>query len=189
MMREIMDFRLNQFKDRMEHSVDAFLKEISGIRAGRASTALLDPIKVEAYGSLMPLTQVGTVSAPDARMLVVNVWDKGLVKSVEKAIRESSANLNPATDGQTVRVPIPPLSEERRQELSKLAGKYAEDAKVAIRNIRRDAMDTIKKQEKDGKISEDDLKRLSDDIQNLTNEYVKKIDTIAEAKQKDIMQI
>ena len=188
-MREILDPRLNQFKDKMEHSIEAFSKEISGIRAGRASTALLEPIKVEAYGSLMPLSQVGTISAPDARMLVVNVWDKCLVKSVEKAIRESAANLNPTSDGQTVRVPIPPLSEERRQELSKLAGKYAEDAKVVIRNIRRDAMDTVKKQQKDSEISEDDMKRLSDDIQVLTNEYTKKIETLAETKQKDIMQI
>lgn len=173
----------------MELSIEAFSKEISGIRAGRASTTLLEPIKVEAYGSLMPLAQVGTISAPDARMLVVNVWDRGLIKSVEKAIRESGTNLNPAVDGQTVRVPIPPLSEERRHELSKLTAKYAEEAKVAIRNIRRDAMDTIKKQEKDGEISEDDLKRLSTDIQSLTDDYTKKIETILETKQKDIMQI
>ena len=137
----------------------------------------------------MPLSQVGTVSAPDARMLVVSVWDKSLVKSVEKAIRESGANLNPAVDGQTVRVPIPPLSEERRHELSKLVAKYAEDAKVAVRNVRRDAMDTTKKQEKNGEISEDDMKHLSDEIQNLTNEFTKKIETILEIKQKDIMQI
>ena len=188
-MGEILDSRLVQFQNKMEHTVEAFSKEVSGIRTGRASVALLEPIKVEAYGSLMPLAQVGTVSAPDARMLVVNVWDRGLVKSVEKAIRESGANLNPATDGQTVRVPIPPLSEERRQELSKLAGKYAEEAKIAIRNVRRDAMETIKKQEKNGEISEDDLKGLSDDIQNLTNEYTKKIDKLLETKQKDIMQI
>ncbi len=173
----------------MELSVETFSKEVSGIRAGRASTALLEPIKVEAYGSMMPLAQVGTISAPDARMLVVNVWDRGLVKSVEKAIRESSANLNPSSDGQTVRVPIPPLSEERRQELSKLAAKYAEEAKVAVRNIRRDAMDAIKKQEKGGEISEDDMKRLSDDVQTLTNEYTQKIDSLLETKQKDIMQI
>ncbi len=186
---EILDTRLNQYKTKMELSVETFSKEVSGIRAGRASTALLEPIKVEAYGSMMPLAQVGTISAPDARMLVVNVWDRSLVKSVEKAIRESSANLNPSSDGQTVRVPIPPLSEERRQELSKLAAKYAEEAKVAVRNIRRDAMDAVKKQEKGGEISEDDMKRLSDDVQTLTNEYTQKIDSLLEAKQKDIMQI
>ena len=122
-------------------------------------------------------------------MLVVNVWDKGLVKCVEKAIRESGANLNPAVDGQTVRVPIPPLSDERRQELSKLAAKYAEDAKVAIRNIRRDAMDSVEQMEKNGDIGEDEMKRLSDDVQNLTNEFTKKIETSLEAKQKDIIQI
>lgn len=188
-MCKILDSKLSHFKDKMELSIEAFSKEISGIRAGRASTTLLEPIKVEAYGSLMPLSQVGTISAPDARMLVVNVWDKGLVKGVEKAIRESGANLNPAVDGQTVRVPIPPLSEERRQELSKLAAKYAEEAKVAIRNIRRDAMDAIKKQEKTGEISEDDLKRLSETIQNWTNDCTKKIEIILENKQKDIMQI
>lgn len=188
-MGKILDSRLKQFKDKMELSIDAFSKEISGIRAGRASSALLEPIKVEAYGSLMPLAQVGTVSAPDARMLVVNVWDRGLVKNVEKAIRESGANLNPAVDGQTIRVPIPPLSEERRQELSKLAAKYAEESKVAIRNIRRDAMDSIKKQQKDGEISEDDMMRLSDDVQNLTNDCSKEIETLLETKQKDIMQI
>ena len=184
-----MDFKLNSCKNKMELSVEAFSKEITGIRAGRASVALLEPIKVEAYGSLMPISQVGTISAPDARMLVVNVWDRGLVKSVEKAISESGANLNPTSDGQTVRVPIPPLSEERRHELSKLAAKYSEDAKVAIRNIRRDAMDEIKKQEKNGEISEDELKRLSDNIQDLTDEYTKKIEIMLVAKQKDIMQI
>ena len=173
----------------MELSLEAFSKDLSGIRAGRASTALLEPIKVEAYGSLMPMNQVGAISAPDARLLVVNVWDKGLVKCVEKAIRESGANLNPAVDGQTVRVPIPPLSDERRQELSKLAAKYAEDAKVAIRNIRRDAMDSVKQMEKNGDIGEDEMKRLSDDVQNLTNEFTKKIETSLEAKQKDIIQI
>ena len=135
------------------------------------------------------MNQVGAISAPDARLLVVNVWDKGLVKCVEKAIRESGANLNPAVDGQTVRVPIPPLSDERRQELSKLAAKYAEDAKVAIRNIRRDAMDFVKQMEKGGEIGEDEMKRLSDDVQNLTNEFTKKIETSLEAKQKDIIQI
>ena len=185
----ILDSRLNQFKNKMELSVDSFSKELSGIRAGRASTALLEPIKVEAYGSLMPMNQVGAISSPDARLLVVSVWDKGLVKSVEKAIRESGANLNPSIDGQTVRVPIPPLSDERRQELSKLAAKYSEDAKVAIRNIRRDAMDSVKQMEKSGEISEDEMKRLSDSVQDLTNEFTKKIETLLAAKQKDITQI
>lgn len=185
----ILNPRLSQFKNKMELSLESFSKDLSGVRAGRASTALLEPIKVEAYGSMMPMNQVGAISAPDARLLVVSVWDKGLVKHVEKAIRESGANLNPSVDGQTVRVPIPPLSDERRQELSKLAAKYAEDSKVAIRNIRRDAMDSVKQMEKNSEIGEDEMKRLSDDIQNLTNEFTKKIETLLEAKQKDITQI
>lgn len=184
-----LDSRLSQFKTKMDLSFESFLKELSGVRAGRASTALLEPVKVEAYGSMMPMNQVGAISAPDARLLVVNVWDKGLVKSVEKAIRECGANLNPSIDGQTVRVPIPPLSDERRQELSKLAAKYAEDSKVAIRNIRRDAMDFIKQMEKNGEISEDEMRKLSDSVQDLTNEYSKKIDTTLTTKQKDISQI
>lgn len=184
-----MDSRLTQFKNKMALSVDAFSKELSGIRAGRASVALLEPIKVEAYGSMMPINQVGAISSPDARLLVVSVWDKELVKNVEKAIRESGTNLNPSVDGQTVRVPIPPLSDERRQELSKLAAKYAEDAKIAIRNIRRDAMDSVKQMEKSSEISEDEMKRLSDSIQDLTNEFSKKVESLLEAKQKDIIQI
>ncbi|MDR3224516.1 MAG: ribosome recycling factor [Holosporales bacterium] len=184
-----LDSRLHQFKNKMELSLDAFAKELSGIRAGRATTALLEPVKVEAYGALMPMNQVGAISAPDARMLSISVWDRELVKSVEKAIRESGANLNPMTDGQTIRVPIPPLSDERRQELSKLAGKYAEDARVALRNIRRDAMDFVKALEKNDEIGEDELKRLSESIQELTDEFSKKVDTMLQNKQKDIMQI
>jgi ribosome recycling factor len=184
-----LDQRLQQFKNKMELSIDAFMRELSGIRAGRATTALLEPIKVDAYGSLMPINQIGTVSSPDPRLLTVNVWDKDLVKSVEKAIRECGASLNPITEGQVIRVPIPPLSDERRHELSKLAGKYAEDAKVAVRNIRRDAMDHVKAMEKNDEIGEDERKRLSDDIQDLTNEFSKKVEVMLQAKQHDIMQI
>jgi ribosome recycling factor len=173
----------------MELSLEGLSKELSGIRAGRAFTALLEPIKVEAYGVLTPMNQVGTISAPDARLLSVNVWDKGLVKSVEKAIRESGANLNPVIDGQVVKVPIPPLSNERRTELSKLAGKYAEDSKIAIRNIRRDAMDFIKALEKNNEIGEDEMKRLSNTVQELTDDFSKQIDAVLAAKQKDITQI
>jgi ribosome recycling factor len=173
----------------MELSIEALGKELSGIRAGRASVALLEPIKVEAYGSVMPLNQLASVSAPDARMLAVNVWDKGMVKAVEKSIRECGANLNPAIDGQVIRVPIPPLSEERRQELSKLAAKYAEETKVAIRNIRRDAMDSVKQLEKNGEISEDELHKLSDSVQELTNEFSKQVETLLTARQKEITQI
>ena len=184
-----LDSRLDQFKNKMDLSINAFSKDLSGIRAGRASTALLEPIKVEAYGSLMPMNQVGAISAPDPKLLTVSVWDRGLVKNVEKAIRDCGANLNPSVDGQTVRVPIPPLSDERRQELSKLAAKYAEESKVAIRNIRRDAMDFIKQLEKNNEISEDDMRKLSDSIQDLTNESSKKIDSLLAQKQKDILQI
>ena len=184
-----LDSRLEQFKKKMDSSLEAFSKELSGIRAGRATVALLEPIKVEVYGSLLPINQVGAVSAPDPRMLVVNVWDKGMVKAVEKAIRESEANLNPMVDGQTVRVPIPPLSEERRKELSKLAAKYSENAKVAIRNIRRDAMEFIKQLEKNSDISEDEQRKLSSSIQDMTDQFSKQIDNLLAQKQKDIMQI
>jgi ribosome recycling factor len=183
------DARLNPFQHKMELSIEALGKELSGIRAGRASVALLEPIKVEAYGSLMPLNQLASVSAPDARMLAVNVWDKGMVKAVEKAIRECGANLNPTIDGQVIRVPIPPLSEERRQELSKLAAKYAEETKIAIRNIRRDAMDFVKQLEKNGEISEDEMHKLSDAVQELTNDFSRQAEIALAARQKEIMQI
>ncbi|GHT89142.1 ribosome-recycling factor [Alphaproteobacteria bacterium] len=183
------DSRLDQFKKKMALSLETFAKDLSGIRAGRASVALLEPIKVEAYGGLMPLNQVGTVSAVDARMLSVNVWEKGLVKSVEKAIRDCGANLNPVIDGQTIRVPIPPLSEERRKELSKLAAKYAEDTKIAFRNIRRDAMEFVKQLEKDSEIGEDEMKKLSAAIQEMTDDFSKQAETALLAKQKDITQV
>ena len=183
------DPRLQQFQNKMSLSLETFLKELSGIRAGRASTALLEPIKVEAYGGVMPMNQVGAISSPDPRMLVVSVWDKGLVKAVEKSIRDSGTNLNPIVEGQTVRVPIPPLSEERRAELSKLCSKYAEDTKIAVRNVRREAMDFIKSIEKSGEIGEDEMHKLSDIVQDMTNETSKEIDLHLEKKQKDIMQI
>lgn len=183
------DTRLQQFQKKMDASIENFQKELSGIRAGRASTALLEPIKVEAYGGTMSLNQVGAVSAPDARMLTVSVWDRDLVKNVEKAIRESGIGLNPMVEGQTVRVPIPPLSDERRQELSKIASKYAEDAKIATRNIRRDAMDFIKQLEKSNEIGEDEMHKLSDNIQDMTNEYSKQIEAHLEKKQIDITSI
>ena len=184
-----LDSRLEKFKEKMDMSIEAFSKELTGIRAGRATTALLEPIKVDAYGSQMPLNQVGTISAPDARLLAVNIWDKGLVKAVEKAIRECGANLNPMIDGKTVKVPIPPLSDERRQELSRLAAKYAEAAKVAIRNIRRDANEFVKTLEKNNEIGEDESHKLADAAQNLTNDASKKIDELLAKKQKDITQI
>lgn len=176
-------------KNRMDKTIETLRNDFSGLRAGRAHISLLDGIMVEAYGSMTPLSQVGTVSVPDARTLSVSVWDRGLAKAVEKSIRESDLGLNPASDGQLIRIPIPPLSEERRKELLKVAGKYSEQNKVAIRNIRRDALDEIKKLKKDNAISEDDEKRFEGEVQKLTDEAVKKIDDLLAQKEKDIMQV
>jgi len=173
----------------MESALKALHHEFAGLRTGRASTNLLDTIMVDAYGSMMPINQVGTVSAPDARMLAVQVWDKGMVKAVEKAITNANLGLNPAADGTLVRVPIPALSEERRKEMVKVAAKYCEQAKVAIRNVRRDAMDALKTQEKAKEISEDDLRKLSDQVQKLTDDFVKKTDDALAVKEKDIMSV
>ena len=159
-----MTTNLEEFKRRMQAAIDVLAKELSGLRAGRASINLLDPIKVDAYGNFVPISQVGTVSAPEPRLLVVQVWDKSMVKAVEKAIRESSLGVSPSADGQLVRVALPDLNQERRQELAKLAAKYAEDAKISVRNVRREANDLIKKREKDKEISEDDAHRLNNDI-------------------------
>ena len=169
--------------------VEALRKEFAGLRTGRASASLLDPITVLAYGSPMPLNQVGTVSVPEPRMITVQVWDKSQVSAVEKAIRDAGLGLNPASDGTLVRVPIPELSQERRQELTKVAHKYAEQARIAIRNIRRDAMDFLKKQEKDGKISEDDHRGLSERVQKLTDEHIKRVDDSLANKEKEILQV
>ena len=184
-----IDPLLSDYNRRMDSAVEVLLKEFSGIRAGRASVDLLNPIKVDAYGSLMPLSQVGTVGAPEPRLLTVQVWDKGMVKAVEKAIRESSLGLNPAIDGQMVRVPLPTLNEERRQELAKVAAKYAEEARISVRNVRRDGMESLKKMEKDGDISEDEHKRLSGEMQNLTDDHIKKIDDHLAVKQKEITHV
>lgn len=179
----------NDTLERMEKTLDALKNDFGGLRAGRAHASLLDGILVEAYGSMTPISQVGTVSVPDARTLSVSVWDKGLAKNVEKALRESELGLNPMSDGQLIRIPIPPLSEERRKELVKIAGKYAEQSKIAVRNIRRDAMDEVKKMKKDSLISEDDEKKYNNDIQKWTDDAVKKIDDQFNAKEQDIMQV
>jgi ribosome recycling factor len=183
------DARLNEFSRRMDGALEALQKEFAGLRTGRASAHLLDQIKVMAYGNLMPLNQVGTVNVPEPRMITVNVWDRSLVGAVEKAIRDGGLGLNPASDGQLVRVPIPELSQERRAELTKIAHKYAEQARVAVRNVRRDGMESLKKQEKDGKISEDEHHKLHDQVQKLTDEHVKKVDDALAAKEKEIMQV
>jgi len=174
---------------RMEGAVEVLHKEFGGLRTGRAAVSLLEPINVEAYGSEMPMNQVGTIAAPEARMLTVQVWDKGLVKAVEKAIRESDLGLNPSVDGQLVRVPIPLLSEERRAELSKVASRYAEEARVAVRNIRRHIMDELKKHEKDGDISQDEHHNFGKEIQTLTDEFIGALDEALETKEKEIMQV
>lgn len=174
---------------KMEKTLESLRADFGGLRAGRAHVSLLDGIVVEAYGSPTPLAQVGTVSVPDARTLSVSVWDRGLAKAVEKAIIESGLGLNPASDGQLIRIPIPPLSEERRKELLKVAGKYSESNKVAIRNIRRDALDEVKKLKKDNAISEDDEKRHETEIQKMTDDAIKKIDEMLAHKEKDIMQV
>lgn len=176
-------------KHRMDTTLEVVKKEFAGLRTGRASVSLLDPIMVDAYGSQMPLNQVASVGAPEPRMLTVQVWDKGQVKAVEKAIRESSLGLNPATEGQMLRVPIPPLNEERREELKKVAGKYAEDGKIAVRNVRRDGNDQLKKMEKDGEISEDENHQYQDEVQKMTDSLIKQIDEALAHKQEEIMQV
>ncbi len=183
------DARLNEYSRRMDGALEALRKEFGGLRTGRASASLLEPVQVSAYGSNMPLNQVGTVNVPEPRMITVQVWDRGLVGAVEKAIRDAGLGLNPASDGNTVRVPIPELSQDRRQELSKIAHKYAEQARVAVRNVRRDGMDFLKKQEKDGKITEDEHRVLSDQMQKLTDEHVKKVDDALAGKEKEILQV
>jgi ribosome recycling factor len=180
---------MKSLRKRMDGALEALKREFAGLRTGRASTSLLDPITVEAYGQQMPINQVGTVSAPEPRMLTVQVWDRGLVNSVEKAIRESDLGLNPSNDGQLVRVPIPPLSEERREELAKVASRYAEQARVAVRNVRRDGMDTFKQMEKDGDISEDEHRKRSDEIQQLTDDHIKQIDEALAHKDAEIKQV
>jgi len=174
---------------RMEGAIDMLHTEFGGLRTGRAATSLLEPVTVQAYGSEMPMNQVGTVSAPEPRMLTVQVWDKTLVKAVEKAIMESGLGLNPAAEGQVIRVPIPALTEERRQELAKVAGKYAEETRISIRNIRRHAMDDIKKAEKDGEISQDAQHDYAQEVQNLTDAFITKVDEALSHKEEEIMQV
>lgn len=183
------DSDFDDVERRMNGAIEALKREFGGLRTGRASTALLDPITVEAYGSRMPLNQVGTVGVPEPRLLTVQVWDKSMVSAVERAIRESDLGLNPSSDGQLVRIPIPELSEERRRELTKIASRYAEQAKVAVRNVRRDGMDALKKMEKEGEISQDEQKMFADDIQKTTDSHVKQIDELSAAKEQEIMQV
>jgi ribosome recycling factor len=172
---------------RMHGAVESLKHDLAGLRTGRANVALLDPVHVEVYGAMMPLNQVATVSAPEPRMLSVQVWDKANVIPVEKGIAHANLGLNPIVDGQTIRLPLPDLTEERRKELAKLAGKYAENAKIAIRNVRRDGMEALKEDEKKKEISEDERKRAEDEVQKLTDKFVAETDAAAAAKEKEIM--
>ncbi|MCF6216461.1 MAG: ribosome recycling factor [Emcibacter sp.] len=183
------EINLDDLRRRMKGAIENLKSEFVGLRTGRASVNLMDPVMVEAYGSAMPLNQVATVSTPESRMISVQIWDKSMVGPADRAIRNAGLGLNPIVDGQTLRIPIPELNEERRAELTKIAGKYAEQNRIAIRNVRRDGMDTIKKLEKDSKISQDEQKAYSDKIQKMTDEMIKEIDHLTEVKDKEIMQV
>jgi ribosome recycling factor len=185
----VADALMKDLRRRMDGAIEALRKEFAGLRTGRASTSLLDQIMVEAYGSTVPLAQCGTVNAPEPRMLMVQVWDRALVKPVEKAIRDGGLGLNPQSDGQTVRVPIPDLNEERRRELVKVAAKYTEQARISVRNVRRDGLDSLKKLEKDGEISQDEQRRIQGEIQALTDDTIKKIDDAFAQKDREILQV
>jgi ribosome recycling factor len=182
-------FSLDELKSRMQKSITALKDELAGLRTGRASASLLEPVQVEAYGSRMPLNQVATVTVPEPRMLSVQVWDRSMAGAVEKAIRDSGLGLNPAAEGQIIRVPLPELNEERRRELTKVAHNYAEQARVAVRHVRRDGMDMLKKAEKDGDMGQDDARAQSDLVQKATDAAVADIDTIVATKEQEIMQV
>lgn len=182
-------FSLPALKERMQKSIVSLRDELAGLRTGRASASLLEPVTVEAYGSRMPLNQVATVTVPEPRMLSVQVWDRGLAGAVEKAIRNSGLGLNPAAEGQVIRVPLPELNEERRRELTKVAHNYAEQARVAVRHIRRDGMDLLKKLEKDGDLSQDDSRKQGDLVQQATDSAVADIDKVLSVKEQEIMQV
>ena len=183
------DFDLKVFRKRMDGALSSLKSEFGGLRTGRASVGILDGVKVNAYGSEMMLNQVGSVTVPEPRMLLVNVWDKTLVQVADKAIRQSNLGLNPIVDGQNLRIPMPPLTEERRKELVKVAGSYSENSKVAVRNVRRDAMETVKKLERSKAISEDELKAHESDIQSATNFVIAEIDSALNVKSDEIMQV
>jgi len=185
MSQEILD----DLELRMDGALDALKREMIGLRTGRASADLLTPVEVEAYGSRVPLNQVASVNVPEPRMLTVSVWDKSMVGVVEKAIREAGLGLNPSADGTVVRVPIPDLNEERRRELARVAAKYAEDSRIAIRNVRRSGMDALKRLEKDGEIGEDEHRAYSDDVQALTDKMIGQIDELLKSKEAEIMQV
>jgi len=185
----VADPDLKDIERRMNGAIEVLKQEFAGLRTGRASVHLLEPINVEAYGSSMPMNQVGTIGVPEPRMITVQVWDRSLVGAVDRAIRESDLGLNPQTEGQLIRVPIPMLSEERRAELSKIAHKYAEQARVAVRNVRRDGMDTLKRMEREHELSQDEQHMWSEEIQEMTDRHIKVIDETLEQKDGEIMQV
>ncbi|MEM5517471.1 ribosome recycling factor [Henriciella sp. AS95] len=184
-----MSLNKKDLERRMDGAITSLQSDLAGLRTGRASVNLLDSVMVPAYGSEVPLNQVGSVSVLDARTIAVNIWDKSVVGAADKAIRESGLGLNPVTDGTNLRIPIPVLNEERRVELTKVAGKYAEQARVAVRNVRRDGMDEIKKSEKDGEISEDAARGLADDVQKMTDAHIARVDEVVKNKEAEIMQV
>jgi ribosome recycling factor len=188
-MAQLPPFDKEDMRRRMKGAVATVKHEFAGLRTGRANTAILDPVTVEAYGSTMPLAQVGTVNAPEPRLLTVQVWDKSLAKAADKAIRDAGLGLNPQLDGQLIRIPIPELNEERRRELVKLAHKYAEQARIAVRNVRRDGMDHLKRLEKEHAIGEDQHRKLADDLQKMTDENIHEIDAALAAKEQEIMHV
>jgi ribosome recycling factor len=188
MSQDDLDIDLDAIQRRMDGAMTALKAEFASLRTGRASASIVEPIQVDAYGQMTPINQLGTVNVPEPRMVVINVWDKAMIGKVERAIRESGIGINPITDGPLIRLPIPELNEERRRELSKVAGQYAESAKVAVRNVRRDGMDQIKKAKSAG-MSEDDQKMWSDEVQDLTDAAIAAIDKALESKQQEIMQV
>ncbi len=183
------EFDINDLKRRMTGARDSLKHELGGLRTGRASSSMLEPVQVEAYGSTMPLNQVASISVPEPRMISVQVWDKSMVKAVEKAIVDSNLGLSPATEGQVLRLRIPELNQDRRKELVKVAHKYAEAARVAVRHVRRDGLDMLKKLEKDHKISEDDQERLGGEVQKATDAAIAEVDQLLAAKEKEILTV
>jgi ribosome recycling factor len=183
------DTLLKDLRRRMDGAVEVLRKEFGGLRTGRASASLLEPITVGAYGGTVPLNQLANVSVPEPRMITVQVWDRAMVKAVDKAIREAGLGLNPQTEGQVIRVPIPDLNEERRRELTRVTAKYAEQARVSVRNIRRDGVELLRRREKDAEISQDQQRKLQQEVQHLTDDYVKRIDEALAQKDKEILQV
>jgi ribosome recycling factor len=183
------DTLLTDLRRRMDGALEVLRKEFGGLRTGRASASLLEPITVAAYGGTLPLNQVANISVPEPRMITVQVWDRAMVKAVDKAIREAGLGLNPQTEGQVIRVPIPDLNEERRRELTRVSARYAEQARVSVRNVRRDGIDVLKRREKDADISQDQQRKLQQEVQHLTDDYIRRIDEALAQKDREILQV